>query len=62
MIRILCILAALFAASPAFAWTPYAVHGGSYFYGFAVADFDKDGNPDVAYVDSLAATNATEPA
>lgn len=51
----------LMSVHAAWAWTPYAVHGGSYFYGFAVADFDKDGNPDVAYADSLAATRAIRP-
>jgi len=43
-------------ATPCLAWTPYDVHGMSYFYGMAVADFDKDGRQEVAYADSLAAT------
>jgi len=61
MIRLFALLIALWAA-PAFAWTSYNVHGMSYFYGMAVADFDKDGHVDLAYADSLAASRLIRPA
>lgn len=61
MIRYL-LLSLLLLVSPAYAWTPYNVHGMSYFYGMAVADFDKDGNVDVAYSDSLSNSRRIRPA
>ncbi|MEQ9068080.1 MAG: hypothetical protein RLO18_15205, partial [Gimesia chilikensis] len=38
-------------------WMPYDLHSGmSYFYGMAVADFDKDGKEEIAFADSFAAS------